>query len=291
MFGFLKREPYSWERFYNLLEKIYSAGRLPKGLEKEAKKVVKWIWEIANQQGISPDRLFMLKEAHFAITRGYSFPKDIWIGLREPERKILAEKISSQEIELERYQIQHLLEDLYAEDYVILITEEVIPEPLREFKEKMLSIFVSEEIPDSTKTEVKSIIDMLSEQYRGNPNINQFLKDAEKSVFPTKRQRIRGIERFKKAWKFLVYGFQLDTIQTEIHDIIVSDVFKVISCSVDEYCVGLRIEPWNDACNKCKALAQRDWGYGKGVIPVNEFPLPLPHRGCRCFTTKIVGGR
>lgn len=281
-----EEDTYTWDDFFNLLDKLYKNRRITEDLKPEIRKAVYFIKSEAIKREISEYDLFKSKEAYFAIINGYVFPKKIWINLSDELRKSLALKISTGEVALDKYKITYFFEEELGEKYPILITEKVVPEEIREFYKMLHNLLQALNISEERKKEIAEQIEELKQEYNFSPYI-EFFKDAKLAVFPTKRQRIRGVKRLEKAWKFLLYDLQLQILQTEIGDLASSYTFNVLYAFTDEIVKGLKIRPLNpeNACEICKILAETDWGYGKGVIPVEFVPLPSPHRGCRCLFT------
>ena len=217
------------------------------------------------------DLEILAAEAYYCISTGYSFPSSVW-GLSEEDRLaiwgIYVTGVNKSPSKL-TYTIQHMLETKYEETPKIIINDKIIPNWIITLYERVHeSVNRKEEDPHIIKEIEKAKNTPAPSFYLS------FLDDLILSLKPKKRQRLKGMDRLRKAYTYFLYNVQMQLIETEILDISTSVLVKVIQVVRGGHKdrVGLSIKNNRGCCDYCAQLEQKDFGFGSGFIPWFQVP-------------------
>lgn len=188
--------------------------------------------------------------------------------------KIEAERIKRRLLQIplpDRYDIQRIIESVRQQEKAIFISDTFLTK-LDDYKVARLIKSVAENFVNENRKEIE-FIEFINSNIPAEylEKLSYLIKEFAKAIEPTKRQKIRGIERIEKYWNNYIYNIQLNEIDNELLLITsnLSNIEKVNLYSTSYYdIVGWRL----DFMYKPVFF---DMGLGENIVPKKFFPLGI----------------
>ena len=236
------------------------------------------------------DEYLEYAELVFKILKGLAFPSSIY-NMPSELRKFLATKLTLFEYSIEKYQLQHLIDEFFGKDKSIIVKESAIPNKMFYLKEITLKAFRGKLDLLETYNFLRKLRSKLweTEEYDDASLIDHFLK----ALKPSKRQRILGMERIEHGWFYYIYALQLRELQKDVIFLNDQSFRTILNCFYFISCKGLKIEESPEipcSFEEKKLLMQIAYPLKEQtwiVLKENLVKLnyPFPPRGGGCFVS------
>ena len=181
--------------------------------------------------------------------------------------------------------LSNLENNFNVEDYKsvkIINFNEVFPPEIKELYE------IAKKAIESSQYQNKFIdyLNSINKEYIF-PYYPEFLDEVYKSVFPSIRQKLKGIDRLNRTYELLYYLTQKAYLEQEIifEHHIAHKLINVIPHLTDENIVGFqwKLSTLDKEKEECIRASEVDYGLGKGVFPKDKFPLVPLRKDCACY--------